>query len=336
MPRAKDENAQIPAAVTAAGKRADEIHKQIYPQPAAEPEKKPEAVAEKPAEKPAEAAPPAEKPAEPAAPEESWEHKYKSIKGRFDRVQPQLQAQAEQIANLQQVIAGMQKAPPVPAAAPSPADLGMDEQPLHTAAERENFGDEFLDVVGKKAKEQFSPEVKHLKTQLAALQQKLDAVTGTIVQDARAKLIATMDEKCPSWRELNNDENFLAWLRLQDPFSGAIRHELLKAAFEQNNAPRVLAFFNGFLSEEAATAPAPAAEPDLPEAPASKVSLEALAAPGRAKTAANPPAEKPVFNRAQIAAFYADKSAGRYRGREAEAAAFEKQIFEAQKEGRIR
>ena len=45
------------------------------------------------------------------------------------------------------------------------------------------------------------------------------------------------------------------WLRLQDKFSGAIQHELLTAAYEQNQTPQVLAFFNGFLAQEAALAP---------------------------------------------------------------------------------
>ena len=78
----------------------------------------------------------------------------------------------------------------------------------------------------------------------------------------------------------------------------------------------MLAFFNGFLAQEAALAPA---IPGVP-APAAdgKIPLDTLAAPGRAKTAAaNAPVEKPSFTTAQIAQFYADSSRGKYRGREA-------------------
>lgn len=120
-------------------------------------------------------------------------------------------------------------------------------------------------------------------------------------------------------------------------FSGAIRHELLTAAYEQNNAPRVLAFFKGFLSEEAALAPNSQGEPDRGVTP-EKIPLESLAAPGRAKTAAAPgaPAEKPTFTRAEIATFYADCARGKFRGRDAERNRIEAQIFEAEREGRIR
>jgi len=97
----------------------------------------------------------------------------------------------------------------------------------------------------------------------------------------------------------------------------------------------VLAFFNGFLAQEAALAPAPTVDP----APAAdgKIPLSDLAAPGRAKTsAANAPVEKPTFTTAQIAQFYADSARGKYRGREAEYNRTEAQIFEAQREGRVR
>ena len=146
-----------------------------------------------------------------------------------------------------------------------------------------------------------------------------------------------LDTKLANWREINVNDDFKEWLRLPDPYSGAIRFDMLRAAYAENNAPRVLAFFNGFLAEEAALAPS-SGEPDPTAETVKKVPLETLAAPGRAKTAAgnNAPAEKPIFTRAQIAKFYADAAAGKYRGKEVERDRFEKQIFEAEREGRIR
>jgi hypothetical protein len=154
---------------------------------------------------------------------------------------------------------------------------------------------------------------------------------------ARDNMLGALDEKIPEWRDLNNDQNFLAWLRLPDPFSGAIRHDLLKAAYDQNQTARVQAFFQGFLAEEAAVAPANNAPPARPGAAPARVPLEQFAAPGRAKSAAaNAPAEKPIITRAQVTAFYADVAAGKYRGREAEKDANEAAIFSATNEGRLR
>lgn len=329
-----DETVRVPAAVAAAAARADEVYKQAYPTPSAP--------AEVPAETPAPAPTTTEVPSAAevpvitregnAAPQvDDWEHRFKSMKGRFDRAQEQVRSLSEQISSLQSVIATMQQPE---AQDRTPVELRAER--LLTPEEVENYGEDFLNVVGKRAKEQLSPEVHELKQQLSELQARLQGVTGAVMQDARSKLITNMDEKCPRWRELNDDPNFVAWLGLPDPYSGAIRHELLKGAYEQNNTPRVLAFFNGFLAEEAATAPAETVEPDQVQAPnAGKVPLEALAAPGRAKSAAHPPAEKPIITRRQISQFYIDLAAGKYRGRETEAQTLERQIFDAQREGRI-
>lgn len=148
-----------------------------------------------------------------------------------------------------------------------------------------------------------------------------------------------MNDRLPNWREVNTDPDFLSWLKLPDPYSGVIRHELLKTAYERNDTPRVLNFFQGFLSEEAVLAPADSG-PDFRSSAATqdKVPLANFAAPGRAKTAAasGAPAEKPVFTRAQIAKFYADVASRKYAGREAEKDRVENQIFDAEREGRIR
>ncbi len=122
---------------------------------------------------------------------------------------------------------------------------------------------------------------------------------------------------------------------------------MLNAAFQAADAPRVAAFFKGFLAEEVATgnAPAPQPEPGITSPPRqAAVSLDTLAAPGRAKPASGDssvPADKPVFTHAQIAQFYrntreAGLGKGPYAGREADRKRDEVAIFTAQAEGRIR
>jgi hypothetical protein len=119
---------------------------------------------------------------------------------------------------------------------------------------------------------------------------------------------------------------------------------MLKEAYAQGNANRVLAFFNGYLAQEAAVAPAQGG-PDTSTAQPSaqnvqKVPLASLAAPGRAKAAAadSAPAgnEKPIISRAQIAAFYAEVAAGKYRTRPEDKAKTEAIIFSATRDGRVR
>jgi DNA-binding SARP family transcriptional activator len=344
-----DPNIKLPAAVRAAAARSNEIIKALKEgqepvtpesnpeQPPSEAQFQQDATPEAPAEAVTE---PAKEPAKSRTKEaskdvdeeSSWERRYNSMKGRFDRSQEQIKDLSAQIQNLQGVISTMQMQ------APSQPLPEMQFEKLITEDEARDYGEDFLKVVGKKAKEELSPLMKAYEAKIAELEQKVQGVNNVVAQDSHAKLMESLDAKLPDWRDLNTNEEFLSWLRLPDPFSGAIRHDMLKAAYAAGNASRVLAFFNGFLAEEAAVAPVKGDSDDVPTERVAKVPLAKLAAPGRAKSAAgeSAPAEKPTITRAQIAQFYSDVSAGKYRGKDVEKSRLEAMIFDAQREGRIR
>ncbi|HEY7824290.1 MAG TPA: hypothetical protein VIG24_15720, partial [Acidimicrobiia bacterium] len=271
----------------------------------------------------------------PGEDDETWEHKYKSIHGRYTRSQEQVRSLADQIQNLQNVIATLRAAPEPEKKAETPSEL--DPSNLITPEEAADYGEDFLKVVGKRARQEMAPVIDGYKKQIEQLQKQLEGVNGFVKQDSQQKLLSNLDKELPNWRDLNTNSEFLDWLGLPDPYSGAIRHDMLKAAYAQGNAHRVLAFFNGFLAEEAAVAPA-GGEPDPSVTRVAKVPLKDLAAPGRAKTAAASPApaEKPFITRSEVAKFYAQVAAGQYRGRDKEKDVREAEIFSAQREGRIR
>lgn len=344
VPGQIDPNVKIPNAIKATAARAEAAFRAAYnPEAEAadgvqetnEENTDVSAEGEAPAQTENETKRPVESASEQSAPkgeeDQSWEHRYKSMKGRYDRAESQLRQMSDQITSLQNVIATMQVTAPV-----GQSNSEMAAERLITAEEESDYGSEFLNVVGKKAKEEMLPIVKGYETKIAELEERLKNVGGYVQQDARSRMENMLDDRVPTWRDINFDQNFISWLKLPDPYSGVIRHEMLKAAYERNDAPRVAAFFNGFLAEEAATDPA-REETGRTQAPA-KPSLERFAAPGRAKTAAasGAPAEKPIFTRAQIAKFYAESAAGKFRGKEAEKDRLEAQIFEAEREGRIR
>jgi hypothetical protein len=278
----------------------------------------------------------------PERQEDTWERKYNAMKGRFDHANNQLQNLTQQVAGLQNVITTLQN----PETRQEQNTVQQVESML-TQEEREQYGDEFLNVVAKKAHEIVGPLKKELEEKIKRLDSQVGNVNQHVDTAAKDRMFAALDKHIPDWREVNNDPNFVQWLQLPDAYTGAIRHNLLKAAFNQNDSGRVAAFFNGFLAEEAATAPQ--GQPRDSDAPAQatngsvrsqqtpKTSLDTLAAPGRAKSAAaQAPAEKPIFTRAQIAAFYTAIAAGKYAGRDKEKDKLEAQIFSAQQEGRIR
>lgn len=334
-----DPEVKIPNAVKAAGAMAEQLHKGAY-----EIETPPEgetSAAPPPQEGFTEAPLTAEgKQIEISKPltasdenDESWAHKYRTMKGRFDKSQKQIAGLSDQINSLQQVIATMQLQP---VAAPPTGEMSAER--FITPDELDAYGEEFLTVVGKKAREELLPEIRKRDDEIARLKSQLSGVNGYVSHDAQSRMEQQLDNSVANWRELNYNPDFLSWLALPDSYSGAIRHELLKEAWDRRDASRVANFFKGFLAEEAVVAPV-GSEPDRSGTPVVKVPLESLAAPGRAKTAASgntTPAEKPTFTRAQIAAFYADAASGKFRGREADKERLERQIFDAQRDGRIR
>jgi len=347
-PNPIDPDVKVPAAVRRAAEAADAAQRAAYPGQAEEPAPpapptNPDTIniaPPSPPPTPQPPAPPVTPPGnEPTPPQpttgsaEDWAQKFRSAEGRRLKLEQQLGQAHDRIAlfegELNELRARINAAP-----APTPAQTR-----LVTEQEENEFGPEMLDVMGRRAKESISPELAELRSMMNTLASKVDGATTAVTRNARADMLKDLDRDLPEWRQINITDEFKAWLALPDPYFGASRHSALTKAYEQNDTARVLNFFNGFVSDLAASTPAtdltvqpaPAPQPARP-------TLEALAAPGRARTSAQPnaPAEKQIITTADIDAFYAAVRRGAYRGREAEQASLEQELFAAQREGRVR
>lgn len=341
--RPVDPNTIIPPAVVANAAAADELQKKfIQEQKEAAKETPSEGFGDEPElplepssapapEKPKPAPTPASAPA--GGEDESWQSRYHSMKGRYEREEQRVKQLAEQVATMQRAIDQLSMQPRLdPAPAPAPARLLTEE-------EVNDFGPEFLDVVGRRAEEIFAPKAQAYEAKINQLERQLQGVGGFVQRTARQEMMETLDQEVPGWRDVNLSDDFKAWLALPDPFTGVIRHEQLKAAWDRNAVSQAKAFFKGFLAEEAAITPV-RGDPATARAPRNgspRPSLETFAAPGRAKSAAtgNVPAEKPVYTRAEITRFYTDVAAGRWRGRDEERKRRDADISQAVVEGRI-
>jgi len=319
---------KVPAAVAAAAKRADDLMQAQNEARQKAEELPPEVKPEEPPQPELKAEPEAPQPdlkAEPAPEAKDdkaidWERRFSAMKGRYEKAM-------QEVEGLHRVIASLEaRAEPAPQ-----QDLRTER--LITPEEEEAYGSEFLSVVERKARELIAPMENKYQSTIKQLENKLESVGQRFQQSDRDRMFSDLDTEVSNWRELNRSDDFLDWLQDYDAFSGQQRHLMLKSAYERNDAKRVAAFFKGFLREGAALAP-PANHSDTAQP---RVSLESLAAPGRAKpqAATRAPADnKPVFTRAQIKAFYADAQRGRYK--EAEKQKLEAEIFEATAEGRVR
>lgn len=355
--KAPPDMSAVPDAVRQRGANADELMRRLQagqdpyaqqpPEAGQEPPKQgqdsqeppkpthptPERVAPQDAPQPRQEATPEPKP-QPQA--QDWEHKYNSLRGEFDKRTKQRDDALAEAASLRNVIATMEatgfQAPSAEGSAEpvTLADLSDEE--------KQEWGPEFVKAVNTLAARQ----TQELRQKLTDLERRVGGVAQVTAMSAQEKMVEGLTEQVPSWRELNDDPEFVAWLKNPDEASGQTRHELLLAAFKRNETARVAYFFRTFLRDERGETVTPAARTAEPtsqgRADAPKANgLEKFAAPGKGRSSA-PPAEgaaKPPISTAEITQFYDDCRTGKYAGREEQRLAREQEIFAAQSEGRI-
>ena len=326
----------IPPAIRRQAERAEQLQRESVGQPS---EAAPVSGEAPPAAAPAPAPTPAPVTQQPSpAPVPETEARVRTAEGRLAVEQEKRQQLEAQVTNLNRLVADLQEkmrtAPP-PVAAPAPVARGK----LVTPEEEADYGKDLLEVMGKRARDEVAGEIDELKSEIRKLNGQLANVGTRVSQRDTEDVFTELHRQVPNWVEQNSDENFIHWLQQPEPFSGIKRHDLLTRAFDSHDANRVIRFFQGFRAEAAVTGqdPGQPAPPPPPGANGGKVPLETFAAPGRAAPAqaTAPQGERNLYTRAQIAQFYTDKAAGKWRGRESEAAQLESDIFRAGPEGRV-
>lgn len=341
-----DESVVLPRSVTQAAEIANSFYQ---PAPGADAQPDPAAI-QQPAEsqpqqpqpEPQQPAPaqaqgdpqpaPQPDPAPAQAQPDNWEHRYNSMKGRYDQALETINLMQGQMTDLGNELMRTQAMIGTPQQAQQPA-------PLITAQDVEQYGSDMLDVVQRAAVQAVQPELKKLESENEELRK-------TIKKNAFSNVNQTLDQHIPNWKEINRSREFKQWLSLLDIYSGQVRGKMLNAAYQAADAPRVVAFFQGFLQDLATAGHVPQPQPQPTPQPAEQparepaVQLASLAAPGRPRPASGgtqiTDTSKPSFTRQQVQSFYNDVRRGAYAGRDADKNVLEQQIFAAQREGRIK
>jgi hypothetical protein len=167
-----------------------------------------------------------------------------------------------------------------------------------TEEDLRNYGTDLVDFSQRAAAHALTPQLEHMRQQNANLQQQL-------AREAKARLDMALDAAIPDWRIVNADARWLQWLQQVDQLNGVTRQELLNRATAAGDAGRIVRFFRDF--------------------------LQAAGGQAQSRTAG----DKPIYTRAQIAWFYNQHRRGAYKGREADWARQEQDLYAAQREGRV-
>ena len=337
----------LPAAVRKQVEQADAIIAQMNEEApeGAEPENTPEG---------AEATPEPKPEPKPESKDTDWQHKYSVLQGKYDAEVPRLTSDLrdsqntvrsleDKLRKLEMTVATMQEVN-------SPKAEEKAEN-LITQDEIDQFGPDLIDLVNRVAKQAVAPYVDQKFGEVSkTVKQVGESVASTqesMAKSERQKLFDRLDSAVKGWREINRDQAFVGWLGEIDEFSGEPRGVLLRAAFERNDADRVIKFFKGFQKEHAVDesddqqtdAPAPSEQKQE-----SQQSLDKLVAPGQPKTGTTGAQEGSgkgrIWTRKQISDFYTEKNefikAHPNRDIPKRLAQLEEDLFAAQRENRIR
>lgn len=272
---------------------------------------------------------------------ETYAQRWRTLQGQFNAEVPRLRGANKElqtrVAQLENLLSTLSSAP---AAAPSAQPQSV--QKLVTDDDVAEYG-ESIDMMRKVTRE----EVGSLQGKIAQLEGIIanltQSVSGSVIPQvqrvaqqqaasAEERFWSNLAQRVPNWQQINNDQDFQSWLLDVDPLTNTSRQTHLEIAQRDLDVNRVVAFFNAFTTASGKFAPQANAQPNR-----SASELEKQIAPGRARGSAGGTANQTAktYTPDDIKKFFNDVRAGRYKGREAERDRVERDIFAAQREGRI-
>ena len=273
-----------------------------------------------PEPKPAEPKP---APVEPEVPEETWQQKYRTLKGMYDAEVPRLHSDLRDLrAEVDKLRKATETKPVEPAKPAAPTKLVTDEEVA-------TFGQDLIEVQRKVAREvamEFQKDIEDLR---AENQKLLTQLTDTGSRVSEASFEQRLHRMVPNFEAVNADPRWIAWLNEVDPILRGPRKNIAQHAFNSGDAEAVAHYVRLF---EASVAPAPSAEPNA----ANAEELERQIQPSRSVSSAPSPSPKgKIYTDSDIQKLFKKAVDLGAKGRIDDAAKLEAEIDAAYREGRV-
>lgn len=178
---------------------------------------------------------------EPEVAEVDWEHKYHRLQGKYDAEVPRLH---QQLRDLSEQVESMQ---PQETKA-SPVEESVVEK-LVTDADVDEYGQEFIDLQRRIAKEAIQGDLADLRKENAKLRAELEH-TGSQVGEVNFE--ARLHRLVPDFADINNDPGWVEWLDTVDPIIRAPRRAIAQEAFNRGDAEAVAHYVSMYRGETGA------------------------------------------------------------------------------------
>lgn len=264
--------------------------------------------------------------------DKTLEQKYKTLQGMYNAEVPRLHADkrelAGRISQLEQLLSTASQPAPIQAEPETPASL-LTEQDI------EDYGDS-IDVMRRVSQEETNAANNRIAQLERTIQQmqsnvmpRVEQLSQQQAQTNEQSFWSALEASVPNWRDINTQPEFQNWLLEIDPLTGISRQTYLEDAQSNFDVGRVANFFTSW---EGMNGVSRAQQ----EKASSKSQLEKQVAPGKGKSASAPAVNSDqTYTPTDIAQFYDDIRAGNYKGQDKERARIERDIFAAQRDGRI-
>lgn len=263
---------------------------------------------------------------------ETYAQRWRSLQGSYNATVRQKADLERRVQQMEQLFASLSQSQPT-----APEQPAKPTEPVRYVTEQEatEYG-ESIDVMRKVSREELVPVAQRL-AQIEGLLQQMQATVVPQVQavsrrqqvSAEQQFWSDLTSYVPNWREVNDDVGFQSWLLEVDPLTGKDRQTYLEEAQRSLDVNRVSAFFRTWLES---TGRAPVAQPS----PNPANELERQVAPGRSRGVGASSVKQPkTYTPDDIRKFFDDVRSGKYKGREQERDRIERDIFSAQRDGRI-
>ena len=269
------------------------------------------------------------KPAGTSAPdvEETFEHKYRTLQGKYDAEVPRLHQRVKELTEkLDELSTKL-----VEQSKQETSTKVEEEVSYVTDADREEFGEELIDVQRRVAKEVAREYDKRLQAQEAViedLKKRLGETDGKIGHMTFAQKLAHL---VPDFEQVDNDPRWIAWLDEHDPILRGPRRVQAAQAYNAGDAEAVAHYVSLFKQTIA----------DTPKSESTKrqSELEKQVAPNRSANSSRTQSagrDSKIYSAGEVKAAWDKIRVLNTRGKVDEAAKLEAELTTAYLEGRVR
>ena len=261
-----------------------------------------------------------------------------NVEEQLRRMQHQIDSDRGRLQQLEQENQRLRAAPPAPPAPPTPAPAPAE---LITAKDREEYGDDLIDLVQRVVKQITGTSLSDLQAKATMLEGQLGNVRTRVEQTSKtAEEIAmeryenALNQLAPGWQAVNEDPAFIDWLGNVDKLSSKSYMELLQSAHRSADAQRVAHIFKLY-KPDLGSAPPAATPPAAPPQNTGHIDPSSLAAPATMPSAPAPAAPPPgkVWTQSDVDKMFDDDAKGRITKQQF--LALEADYMKALREGRV-